>query len=334
MALNRSLRLAALAGESNANSELIAQLYDEIKRLVIRYQTDSPHALLPEFADLQEIVFRLIEGRQSPRFTRDLYVLAALVTGMLAETCEDMGDLNSAIMHVRTACMCADRAELNALQVWARAQQALFHYWSGALHDAIRYSRFGAEFATGVRGTAAVRLAAGEARIWAALGNTEASRDALERAQQAEQGLVPDDLDLIGGHLVFTRPRRLYWAADTSLLIHGDSDFAEQQATAAVEAYTAATPEEYSYNNEQISRADLALARARRADMDGTVEAMRPVLEVPAGKRSNALRTISLRVRDATLVPRYAGSSTANALQEEIEFVFGTPPRITGPPVS
>jgi hypothetical protein len=52
-----------------------------------------------------------------------------------------------------------------------------------------------------------------EARAWAALGNAERTRAAIERAENAWDGVRRDDLDELGGICTFSRPRQLYYAA-------------------------------------------------------------------------------------------------------------------------
>ncbi len=61
-------------------------------------------------------------------------------------------------------------------------------------------------------GTTAVWLPASEARAWAVLGNAEAAREAIERAERAWDHVRPDELDDLGGLATFDRPRQLHYA--------------------------------------------------------------------------------------------------------------------------
>jgi hypothetical protein len=225
----------------------------------------------------------------------------------------------------RTAYVCADNADHHGLRVWVRGLQSLVAYWAGWPHEALRYAQLGSEYARQTTGTAAVWLPAQEARAWAMLGDADATRTAIERADDARERVRPDELDELGGLLTFTRPRQLYYTADATVWLPDDAERAERDATEAVTAYEAAEPHERSFGDEAGARTDLALARIARGELDGAREAVAPVLDLPADQRINGVVTSALRVHAALRNPAYGTSPVAKEVQGEIEAFCQTP---------
>jgi hypothetical protein len=71
---------------------------------------------MSDMIDTQETVFQLLEGRQKPAFARDLYVLAGVVSGMIAKASHDLGRTHEAMTHARTLYVCADNADHQGLR--------------------------------------------------------------------------------------------------------------------------------------------------------------------------------------------------------------------------
>jgi hypothetical protein len=156
------------------------------------------------------------------------------------------------------------------------------------------------------------------ARAHASLGDTDESQTAVERAKDARERVIPDELDEFGGLLTFDRPKQLYYAADAAVWLPDQEERAEREAAEAVDAYEHAAQTERSFTNEAVSRADLALARARSA-LDGAHTALQPVLDLPPERRIHAVVTSVQRVHAALRDARYRGSAAARNTQEEIE---------------
>ena len=162
-------------------------------------------------------------------------------------------------------------------------------------------------------------LPALEARAHAVLGDGSESQTAIQRAKDARDATIPDELDELGGLLTFARPRQLYYAADATIWLPGEEERAEREAAEAVDAYEHAEEAERSFTDEAGSRADLALARAGRGNLDGARAALRPVLDLPPAQRTPSMTVNALRVHAALRDPRYHGSPAAREAQEEIE---------------
>lgn len=319
MAARRALRFAVTVEGSNVGPETLDQLRDEVARLAAAYPRQPLPALLGDLIELQDVAFRLLEGRQRPGESADLYLLAGAVSGMLAKASHDLGDPTSAMTQARAAHVCADNAGHPGLQAWTRGLQSLIAYWAGWPNESIRYAGLGAEAAGRTTGTTAVWLPAQEARAWAVLGDAEKAEASIHRAMQARDAVSGDDLDGLGGIMTFTRPRQLYYAADTRVWLPGSEHDAERTAAEAIAAFEAADPADRSFSDEAGCCADQALARVNGGDLDGAADALRPVLGLPAAQRIGGIITSVMRVHQALRDPRHRGAQIVRDAQLEIE---------------
>jgi ATP/maltotriose-dependent transcriptional regulator MalT len=319
MAARRALWFCAAVEGSNVGPETLEQLRDEVAKLTLAYRPRPVTTLLGDLVNVQDVAFRLLEGRQRPDQTRQLYLLAGVTCGLLAFASHDLGDPHSAMTQARTAYVCADNAGHDGLRAFVRGIQSLAAFWAGWPHEALRYAQLGTDLTAQVTGTSAVYLPALAARASAALGDEEGSRAAVEQAYGARERVIPDELDELGGILTFDRPKQLYYAADATVWLPGEEERAEREASEAIRAYEHAEEAERSFTCEAGSRADLALARAYRGELDGARETLRPVLDLPPARRVRVVVTSALRVHTALRDPRYRGSPAATETQQEIE---------------
>ncbi|NUU22736.1 MAG: hypothetical protein HOV68_14665, partial [Streptomycetaceae bacterium] len=218
MAARRAFRFGATAEGSTVGPETLGQLHDEIGRLADEYPRVPLTALLGDLVDVQDTAFRILEdGRVRPAQAQELYLLAGIASGILAKASHDLGDSRSAMTQARTAYVSADNAEHQSLRAWVRGLQSLITYWAGRPQDAAHYAGLGSVQTQGLHGTATVWLASLAARAHAMLGDADAAREAIRRADAARDTVEPDDLDEYGGILTFPRPRQLYYAAEATV---------------------------------------------------------------------------------------------------------------------
>jgi hypothetical protein len=329
MAARRALRFGAAADASNIGSESLDQLRSETGRLAVAYFQQPLTYIIGDIVSLQDHAFSLLEGRQRPRETRDLYVVGGLASGMLAKASHDLHDPHTAMTHARTALLCARNAEYGALTAWINGLQSLITYWAGRPREALQYAQTGQEI-PGVAGTVGVWLASLEARAWSALGNGPASSEAVERAADLRERVVKDDLDSLGGMCYFSRPRELYYAADAGVSLaltesgHGQVTRTAAYAADAIAAYEDAPADERSFGDEAGSRTDLAVARIRADDFDGAREAIEPVLALPVAQRIHGVLGSVINVHRAITV-QATDAAIGRETQEEIEEFCRTP---------
>ena len=319
MAARRAFRFSTKMEGSNVGLETMEQLRDEVRRLATAYQLSPIHVVFGDLVNVQDIAFRLLEGQQRPDETRELYLLAGIASGMLANASHDLGDNHAALMQGRTAYICAENANHDSLRAWVRGVQSMVAYWAGWTHDALRYADLASEAASRIRGTAAVWLPALRARAWAVLDNANEVQVAIEEARGARERVIPSDLDEIGGKLTFPLPRQLYYAADASAWLTDGEAATAELASAALSAYESADPSARSYVDESVARTDLALARVRSSELDGAREALLPVLDLTPSERVGGILVNVNRLRSAVRDPRYAESVEADDFLEELE---------------
>ncbi|SEE48771.1 hypothetical protein [Jiangella alba] len=303
---------------SRLTDEAMEQIYDEVRSLATDYPQRPVLQLLPSLIKVQGDLMDLIETpQQHPMHLRRLYFLTAVTSGLVAKSSHDLGRTPAAMTHARTALLCAEQAGHDGLRAWINGLESQFSYWSGRPRDAVRYAQRGAEFAERAGSTAAVWLPASEARAWAALGRIDETRTAIGRAESALDRAEQDDLDDLGGICTFSRSRQLYYAADALAWFPSAGADAERYGEAAVTAY-AAHDDDWAFGDEAGAMSDLALARIRRQELGGAIEAVRPVLELPPDQRIHGIASSVDRVHGA-LMNSGIRSSEAAELQEEIE---------------
>lgn len=320
MSADRARNFLARAEETNLGPGTIDQLTDDVRRLAIASQERPFPLLLSDLVETQDRAFGLLEGRQKPEQTRDLYLLAGIVSGFLAKASHDVGASHDALTQARAAYACADNAGHDGLRAWIRGLQTLITYWDGRFDDSVRYAQLGAPAAQRSRGTAAVWLLSSEARSLAALSRMTEARASLNTASEARDHVQADELDQLGSICTFSRATQLYYAAD-SLAWGTATDAAEAERTAAeaIDALSAApVAERGGYGNEQGALCDLAVARLLRGELDGATQAVAPVLELPRERRQQGIVRSVERVR-TTLAALDSGAREVLQLGDAID---------------
>jgi hypothetical protein len=292
---------------TNVGAETIDQFFDDLRRLLVAYLQQPLPTLLGDLVDIQDRAFGLLEGRQRPDQTRDLYLVAGITCGLMTMASRDLGAAHDAMTQARTGYACADNAGHDGLRTWIRGLQVNIAYWAGRWDEAMRYAQLGAEAADRSRGTAAVLLASGEARTLGALNRLKEAHAAVARAADARDLVQPDELDVLGGLCNFIRPNQLNYAAE-ALSWGGvvEAGHAERFALESLNTYPTAI-QGGSFRNESTARCALAVARVTRGEVDGAADALGPVLALPATQRDHTIVTAVERVRTALSVVKDPG---------------------------
>jgi hypothetical protein len=305
-----------MASLQTLSHESLALVHDDVRDLVQSYPTRPLTEVLGHMVSLQETLFTLLEQPQRPGHARELYFMSAIVGGLLAKASHDLADPHAALAQSRTAWLCAEQADHDGARAWICGLQALISYWARRPHDSVRYAQRGAQFAERARNTSMVWLAASEARAWGLLGHAEQARAAIERAENAWAAVQPDGMDEMGGIATFSRPRQLYFASDALAWMPDEAAAAENYSEQAVTAYSDPVDPNWAFGDAAGSRADLAIARIHRGEVDGAAEIIAPVLELPTEQRINGIVHSVDRVHRAL-----DGTSSAlgTELQQSIE---------------
>jgi len=285
---------------SNVGAETLDQLTADVRRLIVASQQQPLPSYLGDVVATQDRAFTLLEGRQRPERTRDLYLLAGITCGLMAYASQDLGARHDAMTQARTGYACADNAGHDGLRAWTRGIQSLITYYSGRLEDSLHYAQSGAQAAARSRGTAGIWLTSSEARALAALNRLNEANTVLARATEARERVEPDELDSLGGLCSFSRPRQLHYAA-AAFSWGGtvEATHTERLALDTLDAYAMAPAQDHAFADVPTTRSVLALARVSQGQVDGAAEALAPVLDLPPSQRIHLIVTSVERVRTA-----------------------------------
>ncbi|MEU2682458.1 hypothetical protein ABZ654_00955 [Streptomyces hygroscopicus] len=332
MAARRAIRFAIGAERNEVGQETLAHLQDEVRRIAEIYVRVPLGMFLDDLTHMQDETFRLLEsGHARPSQIRDLYLLASLQSGMLAKAAHDLGDPQSAMMQARTAAVCADQAEHQGMAAWVRGLQSLISYWADRPEDALHYARKGTSTGGGnLRGSVNVWLAALEARAAALLGDAETVHAANRRAEDLRERTVPDDLDALGGNFFFPQVKQAYYEVEACVLLGDGNARLVARAEEAVDGFSDLNDPYWAFGDLAGTQSDLALARLSTGDLDGAVEAVQPVLELPPNQRNAGIIGSVQRVRSSLLRGMVRDAVAARELREEIA-VFSSRPTLALP---
>jgi tetratricopeptide (TPR) repeat protein len=319
MSARRAARFTTYAETHTVGTEAIEQLRHDVVGLANAYVREPLTTIMGDLIELQDAAFGFLEGQQKPAQTRDLYVLASVITGMVAKASQDLGRFHDAMTLARTMYVCADNADHLGLRAWARNLQSLIAYWAGRPQEAARYAQSGSEIAAPLSGSITTWLASSEARAWAQLGAADEARAALARAAGHREHLQADDLDEVGGLFAFPLAKQHYYAAGTYVYLDGLYADAASEATQALELYESADAESRAFADEAGTRAELALARIHEGHLDGARDALDPVLDYGPELRIGGIVASVGRVHAALSDRRYKDSTIARGLRDEIE---------------
>jgi len=317
MAAADSARFAQFAGQSNAGPHTVEQFRADIDRIVTNYGNRPVYPTFVEVRELRNRAFELLEGRQPPGQTRDLYLVAGLLCAILGEASHDLGHISAATTQLRTAFLCAELAGNNALRCWVRAKQSVVAYWEDRPRVAAELAADGWQYVPET-GTARAKLAMNEARARARLRDQRAAEDALHRAEQAREEVHGEDDP--GGILAFGIAVQYQLAASTRLLLGGQPNHvdAERFASQAVELFEADPPEQRSLGELCHARLSLAAAQLGGDNLEGAADNLSEVLTITAQRPSETVKRRLGQLANALDRPRFQTTGLALDLRDQL----------------
>lgn len=308
-----------------AETITVEQLRDDVTSLAQRCLCDPVTDLFGPLLEVQERVFSRLENDPVPDHVQELYLLAALVSGMLAKAHHDLDREHQAMSLARMAYVCADNIGHHGLRAWSRGLQSLLAYSAGRPQEAAAFADCGARIADGQNGSVTSWLACSQARALARLGAAEPARLALVRADDMREHHVHDDLDAIGGIFWFAPARQHHYAADAYACLPGQSERAIHEATRSIALYAAASPEQRSFGDEAGARCVLALTRVWAGEAVAARDTLGPVLRLDLPRRTAEVMAGVTRVGDALREARFADVPEARDLRARIEWFAQRP---------
>ncbi|WP_098899792.1 hypothetical protein [Streptomyces sp. st77] len=167
-----------------------------------------------------------------------------------------------------------------------------------------------------------------EARAAALLGNAAGAAAAVEQAARRREAVEPDDLDELGGLLTFPAEKELYYRVETQVLLGQGATGTATGAAAeqAVAAFSDPDAPFWAFGDEAGARCNLAVVHLHD-ELDGTVDALRPVLDLPPGQRNRGIVVSAQHVHRALGHSPARTSHLARDFREEItQYAPTTPP--------
>ncbi|GAA2330380.1 hypothetical protein Scani_34010 [Streptomyces caniferus] len=309
-AADESAVWAMWAESTNVGDLSCEQLAADVRALARAYvAADPPLRVFTAARRLRDKIFGLLEGHQHPRQTRELYVLAGYLCGLLAWISSDLDEPHQADTQGRVAWLCAELADHDGLRAWTLSTRSKVALWDGRMREAVTHARRGA--AHRPPGTVGVLLACQEADVWARLGAIGEAQEALHHVEEARA--AQRDPDDVGGLFSCDDFRRLNYTTGVAMRV-GRAATARDDAAAAL-----ALPARRAYGTEAQMRITLASAHVALGHPDGALEALQPVLALAPEQR---LAPVAARLREfAGDVARspMAGSRETSHLQAAVE---------------
>lgn len=324
MAAERALKFSALILGDELSSDVVQHLQAEAARLAAATTRDPLPVLITGLANLQDISISLLNRRHRPDQLRDLYVIAALASGLMAKASLDVGDRGSAMTQAQTGLLCAQRAGHTGLAEMIISWQALFAHWAGQPRQTVRYSQQAA--ALGAKGYVSIFAPAMEARAHALIGDREATASALARVREAADQYQASELDGFGGIFVFAPYHQARFTSEAQILLDPSSRAAATAADEAVAVMVATPPEERYFVNDANTSAFQAITRVAGGHLDAAQQSLAPVFELPADSLNHTTRLSLMRVHSHLRDRASQSPGLARDLREQIEhFVGGRP---------
>lgn len=311
-AADQSAEFAAWAEATNTGDLTLEELDHEI-RVIAHSHDRGPMPLFQRAVLLRNRTFSLLEGRQHPGQTRDLYLRAGWLCALLSWFTVDLGHPDAALTQARTAWLCGELAGHNGLRSWSRAAQGSVAYWQGNVRAAAQLAEDGLRFAG--PGTAGVMLASMAASNLAQLGRRDEAMQALDRVRQERE--EHDGPDEIGGILTCGLARQYGFAGSAHLSL-SNHEAAVDSFTAALALFGRADSENL-YGTEMMVRADTARTTLQLGRVDQAVAVLGPVFALPTSRRHAPLLQRLVKVADQLVTPGFRNSQQARDLRDQLE---------------
>ncbi|MER7248467.1 hypothetical protein [Kribbella sp. NPDC000426] len=308
-ASDESIALLSFAEESNVGELTVEQLQADIERIAQSYLRTPTRPLFAKSRAIRDRAFGLLAGNQSPRQSRDLYSAAGWAITMLAWMSVDLGRPDIAESHTRTAWACAEAADHDVLRGWIRATQHTAAFWQEDFARAATYAEDGLRYSAG---TSRLFLASAASVDNARAGQPDKARDMLDLAQQ----LSVRQADSEPGGLLLCTPERAEGLWADTYLAFGQPEHTSNHADHSVALFEAAPYVLRNPGSERMARLQQAKARLLLGQLDGAIEAVEPVLELPMEYRVRPL--IHRLAEVAALTSPYARTPKARMLRARI----------------
>lgn len=313
MIADESLDFGEWADTSNIEDASLEHYSSRVRQLADAYQHGTPFPLLLETKRLRDRVFAKLQGHQRPGQTRELYLVAAQICGLLAWMSGDMSFYRAADTHAWTGWVCAEHADHDGARTWIRATQSKLAFWGGRFIESAQLAENGLRYHCPDSGQVMVTLF--HARALARTGRGDDAAYALGQARDALERAGDDEV----GGLWSVIPARFHSLASNVQMWRQDPRQVLTETSLALEQFQAAVPRQHNYGAEIHARIDRAQAHLLLGELDGAAAALRPVLALAPENRYEPITQHLAQLRQHLAGQSFHNAGLAAQMQEEIE---------------
>ncbi|MGH3977968.1 MAG: hypothetical protein ACRDRZ_03030 [Pseudonocardiaceae bacterium] len=308
---DQSLEAAALAEATNIGETSLSVLHRSTEEIARLYERAAPLPLVRRTVALRNRVLDLLEGRQHPNQTRELYAAAGKICALLAWMSGDFAQHSAALAQADAAWVFAEQSDQHAVRAIVRITQAKTAYWAGRFEDSADFGHDGLRYASGGN---AVLLASTEARARARLGDTDRAVEALRRADNERDKAGTAEA---GGLFGCSEIGRHCFAAAAHIALR-DWNGALQAADTAIAATEQTPAAERPYNSVTFAQVNATTASIGAGDLDRAAGHLSYVLTLPAEQRLDTFLQRLERAQRLLTAPAWRGSNAARELHARI----------------
>jgi transcriptional regulator with XRE-family HTH domain/tetratricopeptide (TPR) repeat protein len=293
---------------SNVGERMLAYIEADATRFATQYATVGPRELLPPVQETVTVVQKYLEGHQPIEHRRRLCRAAAQLITAAGMTLFNLRSEQQARWAFRAAEEAAAEAEDDLLGAWVVASECMIPTYNDDPWEVLALTQRGQRLAGGAGGAAMAKLAALEAKAHASLGNDSAARDALASANRAMARATAEEMQ--PGVFGFT-PAKYFFYEGTCHVRLGQPDAALASSEQALALYQPTK----AFMEPTIARIDMAMAYAKKGDLDQACQLTRQAAAIPAGLQTGP---IVARAQEffAGLEPRHRGLPAVQEVRE------------------
>ncbi|WP_433714378.1 helix-turn-helix domain-containing protein [Nocardia sp. CA-084685] len=249
---DESASLLAWAEATNVGPLTIKDLRDNLRWVTREYLKSPTLPLFRRVVQTRDRAIELLQGRQRPRQSAELYGIAGWSMTILGWITTDLGNPEIAERHLRAAWALAENTEDNELRAWIRAAQNTAAAWRGQYDEAASAAADGLTYANA--GTAPLILASARAIDLAHLDRRQESAAAIQQALDIAVQLQdePQSDQFAGPFSCPVERAGGYWS--DAALVNDDPAKSIEFATSALEQFRSAAPALRNLGSERMVR--------------------------------------------------------------------------------
>lgn len=311
-------KITVSAGREIIDSLAMEQFFEEVRRLAVLYNASTAgidHLVLERSTELRCILQELATAYRDPSQAADLYLMIGLLSAICSQACLDLGYPEAAMTQARTSFIMGDLVGHDGLRAWILGTRSLIARFQGQYDEALSYARRGLQYATS--GTALVRLRCGEGQTLAHMGDAANAIDALNLAKDAREHV--NSTDVVDGLFTFSEAKQTYYSGSSLQWLSGgkNAKAAETESMRAIRMFRESLPGNRS-GDELLAHVYLGNSRLTLGEIEGSMEALRPVLDLPVPERNAWERKRMREIASRLDRSRFSDSRFAISAREEI----------------